>query len=659
MRHVPLEKRNVTVLHCMTITWGLGTVAALFSAAAQAVSVDDLRFVAFNSVPAWTGLAVDWDTRPVVHIYDPKYFQGHADFLNRGLGRQVPFGTFKSRARHAQGRKYMPFFIFDARDQPIQAGGKEYRWALRLEDYQQDDTPEEMGRALARLARLIPGSVDGLDGGGLIVLDKRARLGTMDPVLVETLMQAGYATVTLPEILRQRGGATVQVLNSGTAVGHLRLVTNEKEAQALGAHDIALLDWMPARIPPVQGMITLHPQTPLSHLNLLAKNRGTFNMYTTDRSAVPGLSEAIGTLVQIDDSHGQVGLKAMAPADAEAYWEAHQPPMLEIPAAEGTSLGVVSLAAPLGEGPSLAQVGAKAANYGLLQALLGAGMVRPGYAIGFAPYRAVVAQGARGSIQDLSEEAASLDANEIRQRLTLVRALIQASEVPKATIDSIRALLDRAYAGSRIRLRSSTNCEDLPGFNGAGLYDSAGFDEEDSDKKLAKKVLEVYASLWSYEAFMEREYARIDHTAAAMALLINEAYVDEAANGVVLTLPLADSTLRILVNAQPGEHDVVSPEPGEIPESFCLEGESDAITEVQSTSNIGAVFTGGGVYGGLLEPLRAATLQVHEYFIERQRSQGDKQPYGVDIEFKIVATPAGPAIFMKQARLLRAVLPDS
>ena len=61
------------------------------------------------------------------------------------------------------------------------------------------------------------------------------------------------------------------------------------------------------------------------------------------------------------------------------------------------------------------------------------------------------------------------------------------------------------------RYRSSTNNEDLPGFNGAGLYDSKSQKPSEDEEDLAKSLKEVYASLWTFRAFIERDFHRVDH----------------------------------------------------------------------------------------------------------------------------------------------------
>jgi hypothetical protein len=50
-----------------------------------------------------------------------------------------------------------------------------------------------------------------------------------------------------------------------------------------------------------------------------------------------------------------------------------------------------------------------------------------------------------------------------------------------------------------IRFRSSTNSEDLEGFNGAGLYESYSAELDNPKKTIGNAIKQVYASMWTFE----------------------------------------------------------------------------------------------------------------------------------------------------------------
>src|SRR5690606_12452291 len=109
---------------------------------------------------------------------------------------------------------------------------------------------------------------------------------------------------------------------------------------------------------------------------------------------------------------------------------------------------------------------------------------------------------------------------------------------------------------------SSTNAEDLDGFTGAGLYDSKSGDPNDPQRPVLDAVRKVWASVWYFRAFEEREYRSIEHTAVGMGLLVHNSFPEEEANGVALTNnPFDKSGLdpAFYVNVQLGDESVVLP----------------------------------------------------------------------------------------------------
>ncbi len=116
------------------------------------------------------------------------------------------------------------------------------------------------------------------------------------------------------------------------------------------------------------------------------------------------------------------------------------------------------------------------------------------------------------------------------------------------------ALLTKAraeYAGKGLFVRSSSNVEDLPNFNGAGLYDTVPNVKE--DEKLVEAVKTVWASLWNFEAYEARERANIDHSKAYMGVLVQEGVNADSAGVMITTDPFdADNRGAIYISAKRG-----------------------------------------------------------------------------------------------------------
>ncbi|GIS21431.1 MAG: hypothetical protein CM15mP121_2830 [Bacteroidota bacterium] len=95
-------------------------------------------------------------------------------------------------------------------------------------------------------------------------------------------------------------------------------------------------------------------------------------------------------------------------------------------------------------------------------------------------------------------------------RLQTLRTAIKDAPMPQWMLDDLQAMHDAFPEGTAVRVRSSTNNEDLPGFSGAGLYTSK------TPKILtraisSKSVKQVFASMWNFRAYEERDFYRIDH----------------------------------------------------------------------------------------------------------------------------------------------------
>ncbi len=427
-------------------------------------------------------------------------------------------------------------------------------------------------------------------------------------------------------------------------------IRNEKELPFLTPEDIPILSFLPDRLPPVAGIITLQPQTPLSHVNLLAKNRGTFNMYITNMKALPNMKSYIGKYVYIDDLQNEVSIHPVDKKFVENFRLQNPPPRVEIPKAEKRFSRVLPLISKYSNYINVSNIGAKAYNYYRLRKLL-PDLVKPAFALGFKPYEAVINQGAREKIGELLENKSKWNAAKRRNKLKEIRDYIKIANVPEITIQSLRQIIQKHYPATRIRLRSSTNCEDLKDFNGAGLYVSKGFPTEDNDDGLAERLLEVYASFWNDYAFEEREYYGISHLNSGMAVLIHEAFPGEKANGVALTIPTNSGIPEILINVQADNISVANPTEGYIAESFYLQKDKSFVGKINTRSNVRNIFIENPNYDEILSELRESILLIHSEFTKSMDTP--KEKFGIDIEFKIMDEKGVPKLYIKQARLLK------
>jgi hypothetical protein len=613
----------------------------------------DLSFISYGNLPTFSGVAVDWNTAPKLHIYDTKVYQGHSEFVARGLGRKIRFNEFKKLARQSKNREYMPFFLYDLNSKPYKNKQGSFNWAIRLENYAYDDKPNQLAEEIIKLSKMVSQLDKSFSGKGLIVLTE----GDNNPLgvtkLGKFLKKSSESFVTLNQLIKHVGGKKMDVLNPGTAYGLLKLVKNDKELDLLLPTDIALLNYSPIHIPPVAGILSLKPQTPLSHVNLLAKNRGTFNAYVTDIYAIPGLKALVGKYVKLSN----VGDKVIVEKTTKKLAEENQKNTVRkpviIPEINQEMPELISLTKENEKFISTSFIGAKAANYYLLLQAL-PDMTRPAYAIGFKGYFETIKGEPETLIQNFLKDKTKFTKQEKSKVLEKIRVSIQKSNaLPTTILTSIRKVLEKYPAKTKIRLRSSTNNEDLPEFNGAGLYESKGFNSKDNDEKLKKKILAVYSSLWSDRAFEEREFFGIDHLKVGMSILIQEAFQKEVANGVIVTTLTTTGKVQIIVNSQSGEHSVTNPEENILSESFLINPESSSIEKTYSESSLSPVFLGNKANELQLKQLQEATLKLHNQFTKQRVDAGDKNKYGIDIEFKIMHEKGKNKLYFKQVRLLR------
>jgi hypothetical protein len=640
-----------------------GTLRKLSDVEARA-----LQFVSHGKIPTWEGLVAEVRApNPQVHVIDTTRFDGHYGYTVNALGRGASYteNNFFSEVQYPANRRYMPFLAFDFRAKPIAHQGKTFNWVLQMRRYAFKDTDDEMV-SLLNATKSIVGRTLFPGGGEPLILAYDNPLPTHRRPHVSNLGKihaAGMTTMTENGMIAAAGASLVSVLNPGVGVGWLRLVKSGAPSERLTPRHVAIFEDTPERVPPVAGIVTLEPQTPLSHVNLLAKNRGTVNIATPNLGMIRGLDALVGKLVRLEaKSDGTIDAREVSQAEATAWWEARANVAVDITLPDPRIATAVEFASAPAADVELAVIGAKASNYAAIQKLLGGTLVKPGFAIGFGFYGKVAdASGAQKLVDELLRDKGTLSPDDIDARLAAIREAITKKTPASATtevVKSIRGVIAKMPGVARIRFRSSTNSEDLPQFNGAGLYESDGFNVADDDAKMVKKLLGVVSSLWLERAFWEREHFGIKHSQVAIAILINPAFKNEDSNGVVVARATKDG-FSTWVNAQKGEASVTNPEDGQIPESFSfLEEKLDALV-VNSRSNLGDVFLAPSASRAdpatkdLVLELKRASQKLHGFMVDRQRAKGDVTPYGIDIEYKVMVDGAGKkALWIKQSRLL-------
>ena len=431
-------------------------------------------------------------------------------------------------------------------------------------------------------------------------------------------------------------------LNPGEGYGRLQVLEPDDRPHP---RDVVLYEALPNELPRVAGIISTVPQTPLSHVNLRAVQDGIPNAFIRDILDDPDIAPLLGGFVRYKVTEEGWELSAATPEEVEAHYEASRPsraqtPEFDLSVKEITPLSEIGF-------EDWTAFGVKAANLAVLRTLsFPEGTVPDGFAIPFYFYDEFMkTHGFYDDVKEmLADEDFQTDFEEQDDRLDDLRDDIKDADTPQWIIDALTAMHATYPEGQSLRYRSSTNNEDLPGFNGAGLYDSkTQHPEETEEDGIDKSLKQVFASLWTFRAFTEREFHRIDHLAAKMGVLVHPNYKDELANGVAVSFnPISDRDGYYL-NTQLGEDLVTNPEAHSVPEELLLYRFGGY--SILGTSNL--VEPGELLMSDTqLTQLREHLDVIHEHF-KRLYNPATGDPFAMEIEFKITSENI---LAIKQAR---------
>ena len=489
------------------------------------------------------------------------------------------------------------------------------------------------------------------------------------------------------------GNIAMQIMNTGTAYGTLRKLTAaELDTAIVSSHDILILETLPAEIPLVAATISKDAQTPLSHVNLAAKARKTPNIAFNGNDLPDSLLALCGKLVKLEVKANSYKVSVATLEEAQEFWKknARAPITLTYDLSDSGLIDFADL-----NFKSSKSVGVKAANLAELHKLLPDNspdcFAVPFYHYSrFMDYAQVTEELCEKSFKDCEKEgrasgictqvkdacmeqlAEPTDANQSKGTASLrsyianmiarddfiadtrlreavldnIRYMFKHIPVDKAFGDSLDAKVRKLYGDAGVRLRSSTNSEDLSDFNGAGLYKSVKATAREKDLP-SDEIRKVWASVWSFKVFEERELWNIDHMSVQMAVAVHEAFPDEVANGVIITQNIADySVAGIYANIQVGETSITNPEGGELPEIISIVpssrgGVQSVLLQHSTLSPDSLILTDREIYD-----LYQIVQKIQMYFAKLYNEYPDA--FALDIEFKVMG-PERKLVF-KQVR---------
>src|SRR5215216_5038061 len=278
---------------------------------------------------------------------------------------------------------------------------------------------------------------------------------------------AGVQRVLQSDIAKEQ---EYQALNIAKGLGRIHVVPKLDDHVEIGFNEILVLDEVPVQLPPVAGIITSQPSTPLSHINLLAKGWNIPNAYI--KNAKELLKQYDGWWVSFETLRENYTIKRADMNQLREY-QRRQAQRLDVmkPRSDLAETRLLSLAQQRSRS-SLA-FGGKSANLGeVLNARLPGIVVPNGFTIPFYYYDEFIKQNKLDNVIFglLNDQKFVHDPAYRREQLVQLRQKIEAAEFDPELRKQVLEKVAREYTGKGLFVRSSSNSEDLPNFSGAGLY---------------------------------------------------------------------------------------------------------------------------------------------------------------------------------------------
>ncbi|MDG1874896.1 MAG: PEP/pyruvate-binding domain-containing protein [Mariniblastus sp.] len=419
-------------------------------------------------------------------------------------------------------------------------------------------------------------------------------------------------------------------LNSAKSFGKLRIMTDDGRPSP---RDIVIYKTLPNQMPRVAGVITETRQTPLSHVNLRAVQDKIPNAFIRQALKDKTISSLVGELVSFEVTPQGYKIARANKAEVDNHFANLRPPQPQFPSRDLTAKAI----RPLAEinFRSSDAYGVKTSNLATMRTFKETGATVPdGMGVPFFFYDEFMKHNQLYESVDviLATPQIQQDREKLDTALKDLRNKIKASEMPEWMMKAIADAQNSFAEGTSIRCRSSTNNEDLPGFSGAGLYDS--FTHKTTEGHLSKSIKQVYASLWNFRAFEERAFYRIDHKTTAMGVLIHPNFKGEIANGVAVSDDvLYESKGNYYLNTQPGEDLVTNPNANSSPEELLLGWwERDGYEIVRKSDAVGK--DEQLLSKQQLNQLRTHIGRIHHKFRKLYQKSEDDQ-FAMEIEYKI------------------------
>eukprot|EP01123_Difflugia_compressa_P014200 TRINITY_DN710_c0_g1_i4.p1 TRINITY_DN710_c0_g1~~TRINITY_DN710_c0_g1_i4.p1 ORF type:complete len:1221 (-),score=179.58 TRINITY_DN710_c0_g1_i4:146-3808(-) len=430
----------------------------------------------------------------------------------------------------------------------------------------------------------------------------------------------GFVMYTADQVLNQGGADTFIPLHKGITYGNLRQFP--VSTSLLANTDIPVFNQLPLDLAVVAGVITSVFQTVNSHINLKSNERDTPNMILLNYDKIPCIQTFLNKPIKLtvasygwsiekstlEEVRNKTELRTIEKKwlslyhdtfnEIQSYDQMCEPDdpigcllKKKIYGTKASSLGFLRNKNVLGT----------ALDNNSLSYSLGYDLSPIGFGLPFQFYVDFVNYPPNAYIKTLVSDLTKMETEREPlpiERLnisTLLKKAFWEATVPPHILNAIVKAVDLYLTPNKVnqvKFRSSSNAEDLPGFDGAGLYDSFSADVGSKTPKnvsstcyydqslddMVPSTIEcalkgVYGSLWNQRAIEERTFARYKHETCVMGISVVPRYKElgksVTANSVAITRLIDGSTDRAgyTFSIQKDDNDVTNPDPNTVSET--------------------------------------------------------------------------------------------
>ncbi|MBS1152305.1 MAG: ppsA, partial [Myxococcaceae bacterium] len=218
---------------------------------------------------------------PQVYFINTNNCVYHYDFATKALGMGIPLEQFNAQTYFKDDRKNLAGTII-AHDN-FEAGNKKGMYAMEF--WPTDPVKaRHVAAAYAALTKAMPFAK------GQIAYHPAGE--TQEALFAKEkakLTQLGVKSISTTALFKN---VTYAPLNLGEGYGMLRVI--EPGSRPPSARDVVIFKSLPNDLTHVGGVISEAPQTPLSHINLKAKQNDTPNAFIKDAATDPRIAPFIG-----------------------------------------------------------------------------------------------------------------------------------------------------------------------------------------------------------------------------------------------------------------------------------------------------------------------------------------------------------------------------